>query len=81
MSKNLYGDSFIDGGDVLRFHDDERRLELGVHDLLSAGPQRGDLRMQVAWARLHLAAPSPLLSLAGIPQTPLCSHLLEGWLV
>lgn len=30
---------------ALRFHDADLRLVLGVHDLVDAGPQRGDLRM------------------------------------
>ena len=42
---------------MLRFNDAERTLELGVHDLLEAGPPRGDLRLQVAWsARARMRA-------------------------
>ncbi len=35
---------------MLRFDDAARTLELGVHDLIDAGPPRGDLRLQVAWS-------------------------------
>ena len=42
---------------MLRFDDQERTLELGVHDLIEAGPPRGDLRLQVAWsARARMRA-------------------------
>lgn len=42
---------------MLRFDDAERTLDLGVHDLLEAGPPRGDLRLQVAWsARARMRA-------------------------
>jgi DNA excision repair protein ERCC-2 len=42
---------------LLRFSVAERRLELGVHDLIEAGPRRGDLRLQVAWsARTRMRA-------------------------
>jgi len=42
---------------VLRFDDDARTLELGVHDLLEAGPPSGHLSMQAAWsARARMRA-------------------------
>ena len=42
---------------VLRFHDAERRLDLGVHDLIEAGPPAGHLTLQVAWsARARMRA-------------------------
>jgi DNA excision repair protein ERCC-2 len=42
---------------VLRFDDAARTLGLGVHDLIDAGPARGDLRLQVAWsARARMRA-------------------------
>jgi len=42
---------------VLRIDDDERLLEIGVHDLIDAGPQHGHLRLQVAWsARTRMKA-------------------------
>ncbi|MBL8617012.1 MAG: ATP-dependent DNA helicase [Deltaproteobacteria bacterium] len=44
-------------GRRLRFDDAERRLELGVHELLDLRPVEGDLRLSVAWgARARLAA-------------------------
>lgn len=42
---------------MLRFDDAEKVLELGVHDLIEAGPPRGDLRLQIAWsARARMKA-------------------------
>ena len=42
---------------MLRIDDEEKLLEIGVHDLIDAGPQRGDLRLQVAWsARTRMKA-------------------------
>lgn len=42
---------------MLRFDDDHRTLELGVHDLIDAGPPAGHLRLQVAWsARTRMRA-------------------------
>ncbi len=42
---------------MLRFNDDERTLELGVHDLVDAGPATGHLRLQIAWsARTRMRA-------------------------
>jgi DNA excision repair protein ERCC-2 len=35
---------------VIRFDDQNRTLELGVHDLLEAGPPTGDLELQLAWS-------------------------------
>lgn len=35
---------------MLRFDDQHRTLELGVHDLLEAGQPRGDLSLPVAWS-------------------------------
>ncbi|MCB9759654.1 MAG: ATP-dependent DNA helicase [Alphaproteobacteria bacterium] len=36
---------------ALRFNDSERRLTLGVHDLIEAGPRSGHLRLQAAVSR------------------------------
>ncbi|NOY24744.1 MAG: hypothetical protein GXP62_02630, partial [Oligoflexia bacterium] len=42
---------------MLRYDDDARTLDLGVHDLLDAGPPSGHLSMRAAWsARARLAA-------------------------
>ncbi len=42
---------------MLRFDDAARTLELGVHDLLEAGPPSGHLSMQAAWsARARMRA-------------------------
>jgi hypothetical protein len=42
---------------ALRWDDGARTLELGVHDLIDAGPARGDLRMELAWSqRVRLRA-------------------------
>ena len=42
---------------MLRFRDAERQLELGVHDLIDAGPPMGNLQLAVAWsARLRMKA-------------------------
>ncbi|MCK6505266.1 hypothetical protein L6R53_18015 [Myxococcota bacterium] len=42
---------------MLRFDDATRTLELGVHDLLEAGPPSGHLSMQAAWsARARMRA-------------------------
>lgn len=42
---------------MLRFRDAERQLELGVHDLVDAGPPMGNLQLAVAWsARLRMKA-------------------------
>ncbi|MDP6934971.1 MAG: hypothetical protein QGG40_18765, partial [Myxococcota bacterium] len=42
---------------MLRFDDDDRRLRLGVHDLLALGPREGDLRLDVPWSsRARLTA-------------------------
>ena len=35
---------------MIRFDDQNRSLELGVHDLLEAGPPTGDLELQLAWS-------------------------------
>ena len=34
---------------MLRFYPEKKVLEIGVHDLIDAGPPKGDLRLQVAW--------------------------------
>ena len=42
---------------MIRFDDQERTLELGVHDLIEAGPPSGSLTLQVAWsARARMRA-------------------------
>ncbi len=42
---------------MIRFDDARRTLELSVHDLVEAGPARGDLHVQVAWsARARMRA-------------------------
>lgn len=42
---------------MLRFSNTDRTLELGVHDLIDAGPPSGHLRLQVAWsARARMRA-------------------------
>ncbi len=42
---------------MLRFNDTDRCLDLGVHDLIEAGPPSGNLVMQVAWtARARMRA-------------------------
>lgn len=42
---------------MLRIDDEEKLLEIGVHDLIDAGPQQGHLRLQVAWsARTRMKA-------------------------
>lgn len=42
---------------MLRFDDAQRTLELGVHDLIEAGPPSGSLTLQVAWsARARMRA-------------------------
>ena len=35
---------------MIRFHNEKKRLDIGVHDLIDAGPPKGDLYMQVAWS-------------------------------
>ena len=35
---------------MIRFHDEKKRLDIGVHDLIDAGPPKGDLYLQVAWS-------------------------------
>ena len=35
---------------LFRFDPKAKRVELGVHDLIDAGPPTGDLRLQVAWS-------------------------------
>jgi len=42
---------------VLRIDDDERIVEIGVHDLIDTGPKQGHLSLQVAWsARTRMRA-------------------------
>jgi DNA excision repair protein ERCC-2 len=36
---------------MIRFQNEQRKLYIGVHDLLDAGPPKGDLYMQVAWSQ------------------------------
>ena len=39
---------------MIRFQNEERKLLAGVHDLLDAGPPKGDLYMQVAWSQKRM---------------------------
>ena len=42
---------------MLRIDDDERLVEIGVHDLIDTGPKQGHLSLQVAWsARTRMRA-------------------------
>ncbi|MBM75557.1 MAG: hypothetical protein CMK59_09150 [Proteobacteria bacterium] len=40
---------------MIRFHSEERKLQLSVHDLMEAGGRTGDLNLQVAWSKKRRA--------------------------